>query len=98
MPMQPVHPGEVIAEDILKELGLTNRQLAEILHVPTRRVSDIVRGQRPITADFALRLAQWLGSPPHFWLDLQKRYDLETAILAAGDEIQRTVRPIQSAT
>ncbi|MCC6703832.1 MAG: HigA family addiction module antidote protein [Thermomicrobiales bacterium] len=96
MPYQPVHPGEILAEDVMKELGLTSRQLAEILHVPTRRVSDIEHGRRPVTADFALRLAQWLGSTPHFWLDLQKRFDLEIAEILYGDEIRDTVKPWRS--
>jgi addiction module HigA family antidote len=91
--IQPVHPGEIIAEDILEELGMTSRQLAEKLSVPTNRMSEIVRGRRAITADTALRLARWLGGDASFWLDLQKRYDLETAMLANGDEIDRTVKP-----
>lgn len=93
----PVHPGEIIAEDILAELGMSSRQLAEQLGVPSNRMSEIVRGRRAITADTALRLARWLGGPANFWLDLQTRYDLETAALAAGDEIERTVQPRETA-
>jgi addiction module HigA family antidote len=97
MPMQPVHPGEVIDEDILNELGLTPRQLAVVRHVPTGRVSDIVRGKRPIKANFALRLAKWLGASPRFWLDLRTRSVFEPAILRYGEAIKRTVRPRESA-
>ena len=93
----PVHPGEVIGEDILAELGMSSRQLAEQLGVPANRMSEIVRGRRAITADTALRLARWLGGPADFWLDLQKRYDLETAQLVSGGEIERTVTPRRSA-
>jgi addiction module HigA family antidote len=91
--MRPILPGEIIAEDIMNELGITNRELAKILHVPTRRVGDIVRQQRPVTADFALRLARWLGTTPEVWLNLQKNYDLETTLILCEEETERTVTP-----
>lgn len=97
MALRPIHPGEMLFEDILAELGMSARQLAEVLGVPTRRVSDILRERRLITADFALRLSRWLGSGPEIWLNLQARYDLESAQLANGKEIEATVTPRQTA-
>ncbi|CAN5511405.1 HigA family addiction module antitoxin [soil metagenome] len=91
--LHPVHPGEVIGEDILTELGMSAKELAKQLGVPPNRITEIIRGRRSITADTALRLARWLGGPPEIWLDLQRRYDLETAELASGDEIRQTVKP-----
>jgi addiction module HigA family antidote len=93
----PVHPGEVLAEDVLAELGMSAKQLAQELGVPANRITEIIRGRRGITADTAIRLGQWLGGPPQFWLDLQQRYDLETAELTNGEEIRRTVKPRQAA-
>jgi addiction module HigA family antidote len=89
----PIHPGEILAEDVLAELGMNARQLGEALGVPPNRVSEILRGRRSITADTALRLGRWLGTSPKFWLNLQQSYDLEVAELEHGDEIARTVTP-----
>jgi addiction module HigA family antidote len=89
----PIHPGEILAEDVLAELGMSASQLAAVLGVPPNRISDIVRGRRGITADTALRLGRWLGTSPRFWLNLQQLYDLEVAEQAHGDEIARTVTP-----
>lgn len=89
----PIHPGEVLKEDFMDELGLSARQVAKLLGVPANRISQIVRGQRSITADTALRLSRWLGTTPELWLRLQERYDLELARMQLGDEIQRTVTP-----
>jgi addiction module HigA family antidote len=75
---------------------MTSRQLAEKLGVPPNRMSEIVRGRRSITADTAIRLARWLGGDAGFWLDLQKRFDLETTMLSDGEEIFRTVTPRES--
>ena len=88
-----VHPGEILAEDVLAELEMSASQLAAVLGVPPNRISDIVRGRRGITADTALRLGRWLGTSPRFWLNLQQLYDLEVAEEAHGDEIARTVVP-----
>jgi antitoxin HigA-1 len=89
----PIHPGEIIAEDVLAELGISATQLAEALDVPANRITEIVRGRRSITADTALRLSRWLGTTPEFWLDLQQAYDLEVAEHTAGAEIRRSVAP-----
>jgi addiction module HigA family antidote len=97
MPMRPIHPGEILREEVLAEYNLNARQMAEALGVPANRVTEILRGRRSITADTALRLARWLNTTPDVWLNLQKSYDLAVAQLEHGDEIQRTVQPIQSA-
>jgi addiction module HigA family antidote len=89
----PIHPGEILAEDVLAEIGMNARQLAQALNVPPNRISEILRGRRGITADTALRLSRWLGTSPEVWLNLQQAYDLEVAELEHGKEIERTVKP-----
>ena len=74
----PIHPSEHLA-DILRELGVSRRRLAEAVGMPTARISQIVRGRRPITADAALRIGQTLRTTPNFWLNLQCMHDLEAA-------------------
>lgn len=77
--LSPIHPGEVLLEDFMKPLGLTQYALAKALHVTPMRISQIVRGERAITADTALRLARYFGTSPDVWLGLQARYDLDLA-------------------
>jgi addiction module HigA family antidote len=89
----PIHPGEILAEDVLAELDMSASQLAAILGVPPNRISDIVRGRRGISADTALRLGRWLGTSPRFWLNLQQLYDLDVAEQEHGEEIARTALP-----
>jgi addiction module HigA family antidote len=97
VPMRPIHPGEILREEVLAEHGLNARQMAEALGVPANRVTEILRGRRSITADTALRLAQWLDTTPDVWLNLQKSYDLAVAELEHGEEIKRSVRKLESA-
>ncbi|GAA4856598.1 HigA family addiction module antitoxin [Saccharopolyspora cebuensis] len=75
--MPPVHPGEVLAEEYLEPLGVTQHRLAVAIGVPPRRINEIVHGKRGISADTALRLARFFGTSERFWLNLQSRYDLE---------------------
>ena len=75
--LQPVHPGEVLLEEFLKPMGLSQNQLALALRVPARRINEIVHGKRRITADTALRLARYFQMSPQFWLGLQMDYDLD---------------------
>ena len=89
--MRPVHPGEVLREDYLKELGMSANALAKALNVPAPRINDIVRERRGITADTALRLARYFDSSPQFWLNLQAMYDLRVAEIAVGKKIEREV-------
>lgn len=91
--LPPVHPGEILLHDFLEPLGLSQSALAGALGVTPMRVSQIVRGQRAITADTALRLSRYFGTRPGWWLDLQTHFDLETAGDELEDRIARTVKP-----
>jgi addiction module HigA family antidote len=95
--LSPIHPGETLREDFLKPLGLTASRLATELLVPATRINDIVRGQRVITADTALRLARYFGTTPQFWMNLQANYDLERAEDERGWEISDRIRPHRAA-
>ncbi len=95
--MNPVHPGEVLRDE-LDEVGLSANALSKALGVPVNRVTMILNGQRGVSADTALRLAQFFGTTPQLWLNLQKTWELRQAELAAGDEIAKCVTPRQSAT
>jgi addiction module HigA family antidote len=90
--LHPVHPGEVISEEFLKPMGLSQNRLALDIGVPPRRINEIVLGKRGITADTALRLARYFGNSPQFWLGLQKDYDLDIAAEALGERLEREVR------
>ena len=88
-----VHPGEVLRTDFLEGMGLTAHALALALRVPANRVTAILAGERAVTADTALRLARHFGTNAAFWLNLQKRYELEVAERAAGARIRAEVLP-----
>ena len=90
--MQPVHPGEILRDE-LEELGLSASALASELAVPTNRVTAILNGQRGITADTALRLSRYFGTTPQLWLNLQKTYELRLAEIESGEDIKERVRP-----
>lgn len=83
-----VHPGEILAEE-LKELGVSARELARQLAVPSSRISRILQGERPITGDTALRLGRWFGMDPQIWLNLQTAYEIDVAVEKAGAEIRK---------
>jgi antitoxin HigA-1 len=91
--LSPIHPGEVLREDVLEPLGMSVNQLSKALAVDASRLNDIVRGRRGVTADTALRLARYLGTTPEFWLNLQQSYELRVARQARQKEIDRAVRP-----
>lgn len=93
--MAPVHPGEILREEFLAPLHLTADQLALDIHVPVRRVQDIILGKRVVTADIALRLARYFGTSAHFWLGLQMDYDLDVAEDEWDDRIERDVKVLQ---
>lgn len=95
MARPPIHPGEILAEE-LKFLDMTASALARELDVPVNRVTQILNGERGITADTALRLSRWLGTSPDLWLNLQSRYELRKAEAEVGDEIRLRIRPRQS--
>lgn len=90
--LTPIHPGEVIQEEFLSPLGLSQNRLALALGVPARRINEIVLGKRGISADTALRLAQYFGNSPEFWFGLQMDYDLDVARIDYGSSIEREVR------
>jgi addiction module HigA family antidote len=89
--MRPIHPGEILREDYLRELGMSANALAKALNVPAPRINDVVRGRRGISADTALRLARYFDTSPQFWLNLQTAYDLRVAEAAVGRRIAREV-------
>lgn len=89
----PTHPGEVLREDFLKPLGMSQYALAKAIDVPQIRVSEVVRGERAVTPDTALRLARYFGTSAEFWLGMQATYDLETARDRIGAEIEAKVDP-----
>ena len=91
--LNPVHPGEILLEEFLKPMGLSQNRLAIRLGVPARRINEIVLGKRSITAEPALRLARYFGNSPQFWLGLQMDYDLDVAVDALAERIEREVRP-----
>ena len=89
--MAPVHPGEILLEEFLEPLGVSQYRLAKAVSMPARRINEIVHGQRRISADTALRLARYFGTSERFWINLQARYDLEVEkdrLGAALDDIQ----------
>jgi addiction module HigA family antidote len=88
-----VHPGEILLEDLMKPLQISINQLARDLRVPVNRVSEIVNGQRGITADTALRLGRYFGNTPQFWMNLQASYDLRVAMRESARQIDRDVHP-----
>ena len=94
--MEPVHPGEILNEEFLAPLNLSQYQLAKQISVPPRRINEIVHGQRRITADTALRLARFFGSSERFWLNLQPRYDLEIEKDKLGGTLD-DIRPLGAA-
>jgi addiction module HigA family antidote len=93
--LSPIHPGEVLLEDFMKPLGLTQYRLAKDIGVTPIRISQIVNGQRAITVDTAMRLARYFGTSAGVWLRLQVRYDLEAAERELSDRINREVKVLQ---
>jgi antitoxin HigA-1 len=87
------HPGEVLAEEFLKPLGLSVNALAMALRVPATRMGAVVKGERAVTADTALRLARFFGTSPEFWMNLQVMHDLTKAKMESGVTIERDVQP-----
>jgi antitoxin HigA-1 len=94
--LAPIHPGEVLMEDFIGPLGITQHKVAVAIAVPPRRINEIVHGKRRITADTALRLARYFGTTDLFWVNLQNRYDLEVERDALGESLER-IEPLRSA-
>ena len=95
--MPPVHPGEILREDLMRPLGLSMNGLARDLKVPMSRVSEIIKGRRGLNADMSLRLSRYFGSTPEFWINLQAAYDLSITINSSAQRIEREVRPRKAA-
>lgn len=94
---QPIHPGEVLNEEFLKPLGITQYRLAKDVSVPARRINEIVHGERSISADTALRLGHYFQMSAQFWLNLQTRHDLEVESLKLVKVLKRDVRVFERA-
>ena len=91
--LEPLHPGEVLKEEFLEPMELSQNRLAIDIGVPSRRINEIVLGKRGITADTALRLARYFSMSPHFWLGLQMDYELDRAEDTLSERLDREVRP-----
>ena len=89
--LSPIHPGEILQEEFLRPLGISQYRVAKETSVPPRRINEIVRGTRAITADTALRLSRYFGTSERFWLNLQMRYDLEREKDRLGDRLRNEV-------
>ena len=96
MDRPPIHPGEILADE-LAELQMSAAQLGREIHVPTNRITQILAGRRAITADTALRLGWWFGTGPELWLNLQKAYELRLVEQEVGTEIRSTIIPREAA-
>ncbi len=92
--LPPVHPGEILREEFLEPLGLSQYRVAKATGVPPRRINEIVLGKRAVSADTALRLARLFRTTPEFWMNLQSQYDLERARDRAGASIVAEVAPL----
>ena len=94
--MPPIHPGEILIEEFLKPMGISQYRLAKDISVPPRRINEIVHGKRSITADTALRLGRFFEIAPQFWLNLQNRFDLEVAEDLLADRLDKEVHVLRN--
>lgn len=92
--LNPIHPGEVLREEFIEPMGMSQREFAVKIGVTHTRLNQIVNENRSITADTALRLSKALGTTPEFWMNLQSRYDLDQTRDASGEQIEREVSPL----
>jgi antitoxin HigA-1 len=96
--LQPIHPGEVLLDEFLKPLGISQYQLAKDISVPARRINEIVHGKRAISADTALRLARYFSLSERFWLNLQAQYDLEIQKDRLANRLEDEVKVLRLAS
>ena len=94
--LPPIHPGEILIEEFLKPMGLSQYRLAKDISVPPRRINEIVHGKRSISADTALRLGRFFGISPQFWLNLQTRFDLEVTEDLLAERLDKEVQALSS--
>ena len=92
--LAPVHPGEILLEEFLVPMGISQYRLAKDILVPPRRINEIVHGTRAVSADTALRLARYFGTSERFWLNLQAQYDLDVESDRIGQRIEKEIRPL----
>lgn len=95
--LPPIHPGEILLLEFLEPLGVSQYRLAKAVNVPPRRINEIVKGKRSITANTALRLARYFGTSERFWLNLQSHYDLEIERDRLGASLQKEVQTLADA-
>jgi addiction module HigA family antidote len=95
--LAPIHPGEILLEEFLKPMDISQYRLAKDISVPARRINEIVHGTRAISANTALRLAKYFGMSPHFWLNLQVRFDLEVEADKLGKTLNAEVHALSAA-
>ena len=95
MARNPIHPGEILADELI-DLGISAAELARQINVPANRISQILSGKRSVTADTALRLGKWFGTGPKIWLNLQQAYDLDVAQIEISSEL-KTIKSRQAA-
>ena len=96
--MRPVHPGEILLEEFLKPMGISQYRLSKAIAVPPRRINEIIHGTRAVTANTALRLAKYFGTSALFWINLQAHYDLELEKDKKGDQIEKEVQALVATT
>ena len=94
--LPPIHPGEILMEEFLKPMGISQYRLAKDISVPPRRINEIVHGKRGVTADTALRLGRFFGMSPQFWLNLQTRHDLEITEDSLANRLDKEVNILKS--
>jgi addiction module HigA family antidote len=96
--LPPIHPGEILLEEFLKPMGISQYRLAKSMNVPARRINEIVHGKRAITADTALRLSRIFAMSERFWMNLQTRYDLEVEKDRLGSRLEDEIEPLKQAS
>ena len=96
--LAPIHPGEILLEDFLEPMGISQYRLAQDISVPPRRINEIVHGSRRISADTALRLARYFGTTERFWLNLQSKFDLEEQKDLLGNRLAKEVIVLRAAS
>ena len=92
--LNPIHPGEILLEEFLSPMEISQYRLAKDIHVPPRRINEIVHGKRAITADTALRLARYFGTSAEFWTNLQSAYELDVARQEIGGKLEKEIEPV----
>ena len=95
--LQPIHPGEILLEEFLKPMAISQYRLAKDINVPPRRINEIIHGTRGVSADTALRLSRYFGTSERFWLNLQVRYDIEVEKDRLGDSLEKEVSSLAGA-